>query len=193
MGGPRSSQRSSECRDPQFSPPPNGGMPPQKTRRGEPPAPPLRAPTPELPGGLRLLECGGLGPRRCVRTVDAFSCSRDDTLANRVQGTTSGAFPEDKDAGEKFQLVTAPARVHAPGAPTHGDDGFWVREARENRWRRRKRKIDVKGRRERIGASVTGLRGKMDAKDKRGMREGKGMSERIGVRGSKVIDQFSSI
>ena len=47
-----------------------------------------------------------------------------------------GAFPEDEDVMGRFQLVTAPARAHAPRAPSHGDNGFWVREARESRWRR---------------------------------------------------------
>ena len=50
-----------------------------------------------------------------------------------------GAFPEDDDTVEPFELVTAPARVHAPGAPVHGDNGFWVRDERENGWRRRER------------------------------------------------------
>lgn len=50
-----------------------------------------------------------------------------------------GALPEDDGVAERFQLVTAPARVHAPGAPVPGDNGFWVRDARENRWRRQEK------------------------------------------------------
>ena len=49
--------------------------------------------------------------------------------------------------------------------------------------------IGMRGRR---GVSVIGLRGKIDARDKRGMREGKGMSERIGVRGSEEVEEFLS-
>lgn len=39
---------------------------------------------------------------------------------------------------EGFHLVTAPARVSAPGAPVHGDGGFWVGGGggrREDGWR----------------------------------------------------------
>ena len=57
------------------------------------------------------------------------------SATRRVFGVP-GAFPEDEDVIERFQLVTAPARAHAPKAPSHGDNGFWVREARESRWRR---------------------------------------------------------
>ncbi|KAF6221185.1 hypothetical protein HO133_002040 [Letharia lupina] len=141
IGVARSSQRSSECRDPQFDPPPNGGMPPQNRRRGEPPAPPLRAPTPELPGGFSFWNVGnwdrgvasGQLPRSPVRAMtDSPIESREQLPVRRREGSWArerafdipGAFPEDEDAGEKFRLVTAPARVHAPGAPTHGDDGF---------------------------------------------------------------------
>lgn len=46
--------------------------------------------------------------------------------------------------------------------------------------------IGMKGRRD---VSVTGLRGKIDARDRRGRREEKGRSERTDVRGRKVIEQ----
>ena len=45
----------------------------------------------------------------------------------------------------------------------------------------------MKDRRERIG-----LRGKIDARDKRGMKEGRGKSERTGVRGSEEVEDFLS-
>lgn len=131
-------------------------MPPQKRRRGEPPAPPLRAPTPELPGRSSFWNVGtwargvasGQLPRSPVRgmTDSPIGCReqppvrpREGSWARERAFDVPGAFPEDKDAREKFQLVTAPARVHAPGAPTHGEVGFWVREARENRWRRQEK------------------------------------------------------
>lgn len=52
--------------------------------------------------------------------------------------------------------------------------------------------MQVKDRRGRIGASVIGMRGKIDARGKRGMREGKGVSERIGARGSEEVEEFLS-
>ena len=42
-----------------------------------------------------------------------------------------GSFPDDEVLVERFRLVTAPARTQVPGVPTYGDNGFWVREARE--------------------------------------------------------------
>lgn len=61
---------------------------------------------------------------------------RHERSTTRRAFDVPGAFSEDQDIIEKFQLVTAPARAHAPRAPSHGDNGFWVREAQESRWRR---------------------------------------------------------
>ena len=50
----------------------------------------------------------------------------------------------------------------------------------DRREKRDESEKDTKGMR---GVSVTGLRGKKDAKDKKGRKEGRGKSERIGVKG----------
>ena len=91
----------------------------------------------------------GITPGQCPRSPAPDSAdspihkaqqspvSRHERSITRVRVfDVPGAFPEGEDVMETFQLVTAPARAHAPRAPSHGDNGFWVREARESRWKR---------------------------------------------------------
>ncbi|KAL9065297.1 MAG: hypothetical protein Q9161_008326 [Pseudevernia consocians] len=164
-GIPPNAQRAWGTRNVQFGPPPNGGIPPQRRGRGVPPAPPPRPLTAEesessgfwnvadwargvVPGQLPHSPAGGragspLGRREQSAMRQAEGVSTQERALN-----IPGAFPEDQRAVERFQLVTAPARVHAPNAPTHGDNGFWVRDARENRWRRQEQE-DRRDRQER--------------------------------------------
>lgn len=157
-------QRVSGNQNIQFDPPPNGGIPPQRRRGREPPAQPPRAPMAEQPGASGFWNVAswarGVAPEQVPRapfqgkTGSRLVGSEQPPTRQRERSPTRertfevpGAFPEDV---ERFQLVTAPARVRAPGAPTHGDNGFWVREVRENRWRRQekedRRKCTFQGR-----------------------------------------------
>ena len=151
---PRNAEVASRIRNFQSGPPPNGGIPPQRTRRGEPPTPHLRAPTHEQTSAFWDVAdwahgvASGQAPRSSARATLGSSIREreQDPTPRREESSTRvrasgvpGAFPEDQDVVEDFHLVTAPARLHAPSAPTHGDNGFWVREARENRWRRQER------------------------------------------------------
>lgn len=60
------------------------------------------------------------------------------------------------------------------------------RERTSARGRREKKDASVIGMSGRRGVSGTGLRGKIDVRDKRGRREGRGRSERTGVRGRMI-------
>lgn len=156
LGIPRMAHRVSGTRNVPFIDPPNGGIPPQRRRRGEYSAPPPRPPTVEQSETSGFWDVGDWArsvaprhiPRSPVRGRTQSPLGRRERPLRRQAGGSftqeraldvPGAFPEDNEVVERFQLVTAPARVHAPGAPTHGDNGFWVREARENRWRRQER------------------------------------------------------
>lgn len=152
-GIPRNAQRASGTRDIPSSPQPNSGKPPRRTTPGEPTAPrprPLTATQTEassfsdVADWARKVETGRT-PRSPVRERASSPLSRiKRTEMRRAEGSyrregalrVPGAFPQDGEDVEGFQLVTAPTRVFAPGTPTHGDSGFWVRGAREGRWRR---------------------------------------------------------
>lgn len=153
VGITRNTQRASGTRNIQFAPPPNGGIPPQRRRRGEPPTPPPTAEPTEasgfwdvgdwargvLPGQAPYPPARGTtGSPIGGRVQPSMRQTEDCSMQERALDVP-GAFPEDNEVVERFRLITAPARVHAPGAPSHGDNGFWVREARENRWRRQER------------------------------------------------------
>lgn len=162
---PRNTQPTSGIHDVQFGPPPNGGIPPQRRRRGEPRGPPPRAFTAERPEASGFWNVGdwvgSVAPGQMPRSPASgrigipLGGSEQPPVQERERSSTSqrafhvpGAFAEDEDAAESFQLITAPARGHAPEAPTHGDKGFWVRKAQENRWRRQERE-DRRDRQER--------------------------------------------
>ena len=144
----RSTQQSSDS--------PNGGIPPQRRRRHD------RNPSslPRVSTAARSSASGfwnvenwaqGIPPVQPSSSVsrrrpDSVSSRRERRPARRVlerdrSFDVPGAFPEDDDTVEAFELVTAPARVHVPGAPVHGDNGFWVRDERE-RWGRRQDRGD---------------------------------------------------
>lgn len=174
-------------------PPPNRGIPPQRGRRGrgEPPVrrPPVRAPESahteaeaEAPGFWDVADWArrvapGPVPRSPASTGSAAGSFVRERARNparrRGEGSSTrvrafgvpGAFPEDNrdEVVERFQLVTAPARAHAPRAPSHGDDGFWVREARENRWERQERE----DRRERLEREERRERDRYDREERR--------------------------
>lgn len=161
---PHNSRRAGTRRVP-FSNPLNGGMPPQRRRRGEHSAPLPRTPTAEQSETSSFWDVGdwarsvapGNLPRSPTRGRTRSPLSRTERPPPRQADrppprervlNVPGAFPEEKEVVERFQLVTAPARVHAPGAPSHGDNGFWVRDGRENRWRRQERE-DRRDRQER--------------------------------------------
>lgn len=165
VGIPQNAQRVSGTRIAPFSDPPNGGIPPQRRRRGEHSAPLPRTPTAEQSGTSGFWDVGdwarsvapGNEPRSPARGGTRSPLGRGERPPMRqAEGPpmreraldVPGAFPEEKEVVERFQLVTAPARVHAPGAPSHGDNGFWVRDARESRWRRQDRE-DRRDRQER--------------------------------------------
>lgn len=157
----RTAQAASAVRNVQLSPPPNRNIPPQRRgRRGELPArPPVTAPISahteaEAPRFWDVADWArrvapGQAPRPPAPTGSAAGSYVRERARNparrRGEGSSTrvrafgvpGAFPEDgDDVGGRFQLVTAPARARAPRAPSRGDDGFWVREARESRWER---------------------------------------------------------
>lgn len=165
VGIPQNAQRVSGTRIVPSSDPPNGGIPPQRRRRGERSAPLSRTPTAEQSETSGFWDVDdwarsvapGNGPRSPARGRTRSPLGRRERPTMRQaerQATREraldvpGAFPEEKEVVERFQLVTAPARVHAPGAPSHGDDGFWVRDVREARWRRQERE-DRRDRQER--------------------------------------------
>ena len=163
IGVPRNAESAPRIRNFQPGPPPNGGIPPQRKRRGESPEPHLRAPTLEQTSAFWDVADWAHGvasrqaPRSSARATPGSSTQeREQNLTPRREASfirvrasgVPGAFPENQDVVENFHLVTAPARLHAPRAPSHGDNGFWVREARENRWRRQEQE-DRRDRQER--------------------------------------------
>ena len=129
---------------------PDGGIPLQSRRHKGNPASVSRVPTAERSEVSRFwnLEnwAQGIPPGQVPRSPSprppgSLSSRRERRPTRRAEDrdrsfVVPGAFPEDDEAVEQFELVTAPARVHAPGAPVHGDNGFWIRDARKNRWRR---------------------------------------------------------
>ena len=137
----------------QFDHAANGGIPPQRRRGGEPPAQPPRAPMagqPETSGFWNVADWARgvvpeLGPHAPFqgRTGSSLVGSEQPPKRKREGSPTRertfevpGAFPEDDDVVESFQLVIAPARVRVP---IHGNNGCWAREVRENRWRRQEK------------------------------------------------------
>ena len=161
----RNTQGASGIQNLPFDPRVNLDIPPQRRRNDEYPASPLVANKPEQMATSNFWDVAdwarGVAPGQFPRSP-ARGCTGSPILeaqqspVSRRQGSTTrvrafdvpGAFPEDEDVMERFQLVTAPARAHAPRAPSHGDNGFWVREARDSRWRRQEQE-DRRDRQER--------------------------------------------
>ena len=154
LDAPRNAQRAPRLRNIQrLDDPPNGGIPLQRRRHDRNPAPVPRVPTAERSEASRFWNveewAHGIAPGQTSRSPSRRRpgsplSTRERRPTRRVEeGDRSfdvpGAFPGDDEAEERFHLVTAPARVHAPGAPVHGDNRFWVRDARENRWRRQEK------------------------------------------------------
>ncbi len=156
VGIPRNPQRTCGTRNVQLGPRPNRGIPPQRRGHLVSPPPPPRPPTAEQPTASGFWNVAdwarrvapGQMPHSPARRMTGLPVGgREQPPIQLQEGSFTrerpldvpGAFPEDRAAVERFQLVTAPARVHAPATPTHGDNGFWVREARENRWRRQEK------------------------------------------------------
>ena len=187
----RNAQASSGVRNVRLSPPPNRGLPPHRRRtRGESPAgPPVWAPASahteagapgcwDVADWARRVAPGQTPHSPAPRGSAAGSFVRERARSparRRGEGSSTrartlhipGAFPRDRDLVERFQLVTAPARAHAPRAPSHGDDGFWVREARESRWEREEREE----RRERLEREERRERRERDRYDREERRE----------------------
>ena len=149
----RNAQGASGIQNLPFDPRVNLDIPPQRRRNDEYPASPLVANRSEQMATSNFWDvadwargvASGQFPRSPARgSAGSPILEAQQSPVSRHQGSTTqvrafdvpGAFPEDEDVMERFQLVTAPARAHAPRAPSHGDNGFWVREARESRWRR---------------------------------------------------------
>ena len=133
--------------------PPNRGIPLQKRRRDGNPASIPSASTAErsdasgfsnVENWAQGIPSGQASSSSSRRRPGSVSSRRERRPMQRVEErdrsfNVPGAFPEDDGSVEPFELVTAPARVHAPGAPVHGDNGFWVRDGWESRWRRQER------------------------------------------------------
>ena len=154
-----------------FDPQATLAIPPQRRRNDEHPTSPLMANRSEQMATSNFWDVAdwargvapGQSPRSpapgsagsSIREAQHSPLSRQQRSTTRVRAfDVPGAFTEDEDVMEIFQLVTAPARAHAPRAPSHGDNGFWVREARKNRRRRqeqedRRDKQEKEDRRER--------------------------------------------
>ena len=149
----RNAQGASGTHDFQFDPRANLAIPPQRRRNDEYPPSPLMANKSEQMATSNFWDVAdwarGIAPGQfprspapgsadsSIREAQQSPVSRHQRSTTRVRAfDVPGAFPEDEDVLERFQLVTAPAHAHAPRAPSHGDNGFWVREARESRWRR---------------------------------------------------------
>ena len=150
---PLDAQEASDIRKLQFDPRTNLGLPPQRTRNDELPASPPVTTTSEQTAASNFWDVAdwarGVAPAKFPRSPARGSAgssirkAQKSPVSHHQQSTTRvrafdvpGAFPEDEDVLERVHLVTAPARAHPPGAPSHGDNGFWVREAREPRWKR---------------------------------------------------------
>ncbi len=153
VGIPRNPQRTCGPRNVQIGPRPNRGIPPQRRAHLVSPPPPPRPPTAEqstasgfwnVADWARRVAPGQMPYSPARRMTGLPTGGRQQPPMQPQEGSFTrerplgvpGALPEDTVPVERFQLVTAPARVHAPATPTHGDNGFWAREARENRWRR---------------------------------------------------------
>ena len=134
----------------QFDPQANIAIPPHRRRNDANPASPLMANRSEQMATSNFWDVAdwarGVAPGQSPRSPAPGSagssiCEVQQSPVSRQQRSTTrafdvpGTFPEDEDVMEIFQLVKAPERAHAPRAPSHGDNGFWVREARESRWR----------------------------------------------------------
>ena len=154
LKAPQNAQRARRLHNVQhLGDPPNGGIPLQARRRDENPASVPRVSTAERSeaSGFWNVEkwAQGIPPRQASssssrRRPGSIVNSKERRPTRRVEVRAKsfdipGAFSEDDDTVESFELVTAPARVHAPGAPVHGDNGFWMRDERDNRWRRQER------------------------------------------------------
>ena len=161
----RNAQGASGIRNLQFDPRANLAIPPQRRRNDECPASPLMTNRSEQMATPNFWDVAdwarGVAPGQFphspargsagspIREAQQNPVSRHEGSVSRVRAfDVPGAFPEDEDIRERFQLVTAPARAHAPRAPSHGDNGFWVREGRESRWRRQEQE-DRRNRQER--------------------------------------------
>ena len=127
---------------------PNGGIPPQRRRHAGNPASLPSVPTSERSSASGFWNVENwaqeIPPGQPSRSATRRSVSRrrERRPARRVEERARsfdvpGAFPEDDDTVEPFELITAPARAHAPGAPVYGDDGFWVRDEWEDWGKRR--------------------------------------------------------
>lgn len=149
-------QRASRLRNvQQSSDSPNGGIPLQRRKNDGNPASVPRVPTAERSEASRFwnvenwaqsIPPGQVPHSPSPRRPGSLSSRRERRPTRRVEERDRsfdipGAFPEDDEPVERFELVTVPARVHAPGAPVHGDNGFWVRDARKHR-RERQEKED---------------------------------------------------
>ena len=154
LNGQPNAQRAPRLRSiQQSSDSPNGDIPLHGRRHYRDPASIPRVSTAERSeaSGFWNVEswARGIPPRQpsnssSRRRPGSVSSRRERRPARRVEERdrsfdVPGAFPEDEDTVEPFELVTAPARVHVPGVPVHGDNRFWVRDERGNGWRRRER------------------------------------------------------
>ena len=150
---PLDAQEASDIRNLQFDPRTNLGIPAQRTRNDDFPASPLVTITSEQTATSNFWDVAdwargvtaGVFPRSPApgSVGSSIRKARQSPVSHHQRSTTRvrvfdvpGAFPEDEDVLESFHLVTAPTRAHAPRAPSHGDNGFWVRESREPRWKR---------------------------------------------------------
>ena len=150
---PLDAQEASDICNLQFDPRTNLGIPPQRTRNDEFSASPLVTTTSEQTSASNFWDVAdwarGVAPGQFPRFPAPGSAgssilkaqqspvSQHQRFTTRVRAfDVPGAFPEDEDVLERFHLVTAPTRAHAPRAPSHGDNGFWARESREPQWKR---------------------------------------------------------
>lgn len=207
----RTAQAASAVRNVQLSPPPNRNIPPQRRRRrrGESPArPSVRAPisahtAAEAPRFWDVADWARrVAPRQAPRPPTPTGSAAGSYVRERArnparrrgEGSSTRvrafgvprAFPEDgDDVGGRFQLVTAPARARAPRAPSRGDDGFWVREARESRWerqewedRRERREREDRRERDRYDREERRERDKLEREERRDRQEREERRER---------------
>lgn len=164
---PREAQGASKNRNSAFGLPPDNIIPPQRRGKDEPPASHPMATTSEQNAASNFWDVAGwahgVTSGQATRSLGRCSAGspvrearrnpgrrREQSFIRVRESDIPGAFPEeDNEFEERFQLVTAPARAHAPRVPSHGDNGFWVREAREDGHGRRQRREDRWQRQER--------------------------------------------